>query len=58
MSETGLASASAPMAYIAAGIAAGVTAYAALHLLGGRAREVSAAVWILAAVFALRYFPT
>jgi AGZA family xanthine/uracil permease-like MFS transporter len=38
--------------------AAGVTAYAALHLLGGRAREVSPAVWILAALFLLRYFLT
>ena len=43
---------------IAEGIAAGVTAYAALHLLGGRAREVSSAVWILAALFLLRYFLT
>ena len=43
---------------IAEGIAAGVTAYAALHLLGGRAREVSPAVWILAALFLLRYFLT
>jgi AGZA family xanthine/uracil permease-like MFS transporter len=43
---------------IAEGIAAGVTAYAALHRLGGRAREVSPAVWILAALFLLRYFLT
>ena len=43
---------------IAEGIAAGVTAYAALHLLGGRVREVSLAIWILAALFLLRYFLT
>ena len=43
---------------IAEGIAAGVTAFAAVHLLGGRGREVSPALWVLAVLFLLRYFLT
>ena len=43
---------------IAEGIAAGVTAFAAVHLLGGRGREVSSALWVLAVLFLLRYFLT
>ena len=43
---------------IAEGIAAGITTYAALHLLSSKVREVSPAIWILATLFLLRYFLT
>lgn len=43
---------------IAEGIAAGVLAHALLHLCGGRAREVAPMLWVLAALFLLRYFLT
>lgn len=45
-----------PFTYsIANGIAFGFIAYAGLKLLTGRAREVSAIVWIIAAIFIFRY---
>ncbi len=43
---------------IAEGIAAGILAYVALHLLGGRMREVPFVLWGLGALFLLRYFLT
>ncbi len=52
-----LAVAIMPWAFsIAEGIAAGVLAYVGLHLLGGRGREVSPVLWVLAALLLLRYF--
>ncbi|HVK95338.1 MAG TPA: NCS2 family permease [Noviherbaspirillum sp.] len=45
-----------PFTYsIANGIAFGFIAYAGLKLLTGRAKEVSAIVWIIAAIFIFRY---
>lgn len=40
---------------IAHGIALGFVAYAAIKLLSGRAREVSVAVWVIAAVFVAKF---
>src|SRR5690606_12885814 len=46
-----------PLTYtIANGIAFGFIAYAALKLLTGRAREVQAIVWVIAAVFLFKFF--
>ncbi|WP_079420039.1 NCS2 family permease [Thiomonas intermedia] len=50
-----------PFTYsIANGLAFGFIAYAALKLLTGRARDVHPALWVVAALFLLRYalFPT
>jgi len=45
-----------PLTYsIANGVAFGFVSYAGLKLLTGRAREVKAVVWIVAAVFLFRY---
>ncbi|KKB61476.1 guanine permease [Robbsia andropogonis] len=45
-----------PFTYsIANGIAFGFISYAALKLLTGRARSVAPAVWVIAAIFLLRY---
>ena len=45
-----------PFTYsIANGIAFGFISYAALKLLTGRARAVAPAVWVIAAIFVLRY---
>ncbi|KAF1025098.1 MAG: Adenine permease AdeQ [Burkholderia plantarii] len=46
-----------PFTYsIANGVAFGFIAYAGLKLLTGRARQVKAVVWIIAAIFLFRYF--
>lgn len=45
-----------PFTYsIANGIAFGFISYAALKLLTGRARSVAPSVWVIAAIFLLRY---
>lgn len=40
---------------IAHGIALGFVSYAGIHLLAGRAREVPLAVWVISAVFVLKF---
>ncbi|WCE30372.1 NCS2 family permease [Vibrio sp. SCSIO 43137] len=45
-----------PLTYsIADGIALGFIAYAAIKAFSGKGREVSASVWVLAAIFALKF---
>jgi AGZA family xanthine/uracil permease-like MFS transporter len=45
-----------PLTYsIAEGIALGFISYAAIKLLSGRGREVSISVWVLSAVFIIKY---
>lgn len=45
-----------PLTYsIAEGIALGFISYAAIKLLSGRGREVSISVWVLAAIFIVKY---
>ena len=48
-----------PLAYsIAEGIVAGVLAYAFLRILSGRCRQISLTMWVLTALFVLRFFAT
>ncbi|EFP96059.1 NCS2 family permease [Vibrio caribbeanicus] len=45
-----------PLTYsIAEGIALGFISYAAIKLLSGRGREVSVSVWVLSAIFIIKY---
>jgi AGZA family xanthine/uracil permease-like MFS transporter len=45
-----------PLTYsIAEGIALGFISYAAIKLLSGKGRDVSISVWVLSAVFIIKY---